>query len=214
MLATLRRFIWTPAAALLLAIATVCSAQRALAHHPFGSETPDTLFAALLSGLGHPVVGIDHLAFVIASGLIAVGVRQGWSIPVGLVLGTCVGTGIHLQAWTLPLPEIGIAASVVLFGFFLSRPNRRLDKASSAALAIAAGVAGIFHGYAYGEAIVGAEPTPLVGYLLGFAAIQFAIALSAWHCGSRVRQRRHGLLPHLGSVIGGAGVAFLAASLG
>ena len=34
---------------------------------------------------------------------------------------------------------------------------------------------GVYHGYAYGEAIVGAEQTPLLSYLLGFAVTQYAI---------------------------------------
>ncbi|PKO63289.1 MAG: urease accessory protein UreJ, partial [Betaproteobacteria bacterium HGW-Betaproteobacteria-17] len=35
----------------------------ALAHHPMGGMTPQTLSQGLLSGLGHPVIGLDHLAF-------------------------------------------------------------------------------------------------------------------------------------------------------
>jgi urease accessory protein len=53
--------------------------------------------------------------------------------------------------------------------------------------AIAAGVVvglfvitGLFHGYALGESIVGAEPTPLVSYFVGLAAIQSLIALVAF----------------------------------
>ena len=38
---------------------------------------------------------------------------------------------------------------------------------------------GAVHGYALGESIYGAEPTPLYAYLLGLAVIQSAIALAA-----------------------------------
>jgi urease accessory protein len=34
---------------------------------------------------------------------------------------------------------------------------------------------GVFHGYAYGEAIIGAEQTPLLSYLVGFAVMQYAV---------------------------------------
>jgi urease accessory protein len=41
--------------------------------------------------------------------------------------------------------------------------------------------AGIFHGYAYGESIIGAETTPLVAYMAGFACIQYSVAVGiAW----------------------------------
>ena len=43
----------------------------ALAHHPLDGRLPANLFEGLLSGFGHPVIGLDHLAFVLASGLIA-----------------------------------------------------------------------------------------------------------------------------------------------
>ncbi|WRH65888.1 MAG: HupE/UreJ family protein [Planktothrix sp. GU0601_MAG3] len=39
-----------------------------------------------------------------------------------------------------------------------------------------ASVAGLFHGYAYGESIMGAEMTPLISYLAGFTVIQLTIA--------------------------------------
>ena len=44
-----------------------------------------------------------------------------------------------------------------------------------AAWAVLFAVAGLFHGYAYGEAIVGAETAPLAAYFLGFALIQFVL---------------------------------------
>src|SRR5262249_57584778 len=45
----------------------------AFAHHMMGGRTPSTFMEGLLSGLGHPVIGLDHLAFLLAVG-VAVGV--------------------------------------------------------------------------------------------------------------------------------------------
>jgi urease accessory protein len=39
--------------------------------------------------------------------------------------------------------------------------------------------AGIFHGYAYGESIVGAEPAPLAAYVIGLGVIQYGIAVGS-----------------------------------
>ena len=59
-----------------------------------------------MSGMGHPVIGIDHLAFVIAAGLVAALMRRGVLVPIVFVLGSLAGTGIHLQALDLPAPEL------------------------------------------------------------------------------------------------------------
>ena len=40
-------------------------------------------------------------------------------------------------------------------------------------------VAGAFHGYAYGESIIGAEKAPLAAYVVGFAMIQYCIAVAS-----------------------------------
>ena len=40
--------------------------QPALAHHALGGRIPSNFFEGFLSGLAHPVIGLDHLAFVVA----------------------------------------------------------------------------------------------------------------------------------------------------
>ncbi|NEO92981.1 MAG: urease accessory protein UreJ, partial [Moorea sp. SIO3G5] len=91
------------AIALLVWMGILSTAQQAMAHHPFGGETPDNFITGFLSGLGHPVIGFDHLAFVIAVGLIAAGFSSGFLIPGAFVLTTLVGTGIHLLGMDLPI---------------------------------------------------------------------------------------------------------------
>lgn len=180
-----------------------------LAHHPFGGETPSNAVEGFLSGLGHPVIGLDHLTFVIAAGLLAVLLNRGFIIPIAFVVASLAGTGIHLMSLDLPAPELFISASVLLFGILLAMKNQ---PNKTVAIVLAA-VAGLFHGYAYGEAIVGAEMTPLVAYLLGFASIQTAIALVAYWAGRSVLKNAtepSGLaLRFAGFVICGVGVTFL-----
>jgi len=185
----------------------------AAAHHPFGGEAPKTIVEGLLSGVGHPVVGLDHLAFVIAVGLVAAVVRQGWWVPVAFVMATLAGTGIHLAGADLPAPEFIISLSVVVFGL-LAVIQQRLNLMSVAVLAAAAG---LFHGYAYGEAVVGAEPTPLVAYLIGFAVVQGAIACTTYLFSQRAinREKTAGLISvrHAGFAVLGAGAAFVGSLL-
>ncbi|QKD81816.1 HupE/UreJ family protein [Thermoleptolyngbya sichuanensis A183] len=198
---------WRSGALLLLAGMALC-AEPALAHHALGGETPKTFLEGFLSGLAHPVIGLDHFAFVVAIGLLAA--KQGWGLlfPISFLLAALGGTTLHLNSVDLPAVEIAIALSVFLIGLGLG-----LQKTLPLGGAIAFGVlAGVFHGYAYGESIIGATPSPLSAYLLGFTLIQAAIALGAGWLGDRLLRRtseRARALTLPGLAIAGVGLVFL-----
>ena len=166
-------------------------ASKTLAHHATGGQTPDNFLNGFLSGLAHPVIGLDHLAFVVASGLIAVGMEQGLLIPIAFVIATLIGTGIHLQGINLLFPEGIVALSVVIFGLILTLKKGLQNHSNlyTIALATLAMIAGIFHGYAYGESIIGARVAALVAYLIGFTVIQLAIASGAFFLGSVIKEK-------------------------
>jgi urease accessory protein len=190
--------------------------QQALAHHPFGGDTPSNFAEAFLSGMGHPVIGLDHFAFVVASGLLAVQLQRGIFIPLGFVLAAMLGTGIHLLAVDLPAAELLIAGSVVAVGALIAWQTKKDLSEHSLLLAVAAGVAGLFHGYAYGEAIIGAEMGPVIAYLVGFSVIQVGIAGAAYKLGQVVlqySQKRFPVMRFLGLAISGIGIVFLGTSL-
>lgn len=159
----------------LVALAAILASSPAFAHHPMGGQTPSNFMEGLLSGVGHPIIGLDHLAFVVAVGVAAAMTSKRLILPLFFVLATIVGTVIHLMAIDLPIVETVIAASVALIGFMVLSGKRF----STLALASVFSVAGIFHGFAYGEAIFGAETTPLVAYLTGFGVTQYFIAIAA-----------------------------------
>jgi urease accessory protein len=196
---------------------------KAMAHHPFGGQTPSNFFEAILSGFGHPVIGFDHLAAVVGTGLMAAEFGAvGIFVPIAFVLTTIAGTLIHLAGANLPIPEVMIAASVVAFGLIIAfkgsgeKDSEGLPMFALFATAIAT-VGGIFHGYAYGEAIVGAEMTPLLAYLAGFAIIQLVIAAISF-VGGRMVKERFPARPmmarrFMGLVIGAIGIVFLSSAL-
>ena len=181
----------------------------AFAHHPLGGRLPANVFEGFFSGVAHPVIGFDHLAFVIAAGLVGVLSKRGIVIPITFVAASLGGTGLHLLLMDLPAPELVISASVLVFGILLA-----FGQSFNLLLVVVLGIiAGIFHGYAYGEAVVGAEMTPLFSYLVGFTSIQLVISLSAWKLGNVWLKNNaiQGLL-HLrfiGFTICGLGAAFL-----
>lgn len=196
-----------------LIYATVSSSDPALAHHAMGGGVPSTFGQGFLSGIAHPIIGPDHFAFIVAVGLLAATKPQGVWIPLAFILTAMVGTGFHLMQWSLPGIELFVSGSILLFGILLalrSSPKTIVISALSA-------LAGLFHGYAYGESIFGAEPTPLVAYLVGFTVIQLVVAGTAFCLGQQFFAQRIGYaLPKFrsaGLVISGIGVAFFLSQL-
>ena len=162
-------------AATLTGLATLIIATPALAHHPMDGAMPETISQGLLSGLGHPIIGIDHLAFIIGAGIIAVMVGRGLTAPLALVAGALFGAVIHFGAVTIPGAEILIALSAIIAGLLISTGARMGAGLIMAGFA----VAGIVHGYAYAEAVVGAEQTVITAYLISFSVTQWTIAFGA-----------------------------------
>jgi urease accessory protein len=195
-----------------LALAALLT-EPALAHHVMGNQLPATLLQGLLSGLGHPVIGLDHLAAILAIGGIAATQPRGAMLAMGFVAAMILGTAVHITEATIPAGEILVALSVVALGLVMLRvpPVPRL-----VALGLFA-AAGFFHGYALGESIVGAEPAPLYAYLAGLAIIQSAIALGAMTLTRWLLARRSFevvTLRLVGAGIAGFGFALLVAQLG
>lgn len=147
----------------------------AAAHHPMGGTTPTTCMDGFLSGIGHPVIGIDHLAFIIAIGVAAAFVSGGFGIVSAFIAASSAGVLAHVVELNLPLVELLVAGSVIVAGAALTIG---LTGARTGWLVLAV-VAGLFHGYAFGETVVGAERNVVGAYLIGLAIIQAAIAALA-----------------------------------
>ncbi|MBE87819.1 MAG: urease accessory protein UreJ [Rhodospirillaceae bacterium] len=167
------------------ALLLVFFALSAAAHHPMGYQLPQTFAQGLLSGFGHPVIGLDHLAFIIGIGLIAALVPRGLIAFAAFIGGCLAGCVIHLFSVDLPVVEPIIAASIIVAGAILLLQQR----ISTAVFAIGVGIIGIFHGYAYGESIIGAEASVLGGYLIGFSFIQYGIGAVAYFVVDRLKAK-------------------------
>ena len=156
---------------LALTLAGLAAATPALAHPPMGGMTPETFSQGLLSGLGHPIIGLDHLAALVGVGLVASRFVRGLTLPAFWVVAMAAGVGLHLMSADLPYAEALVALSVVAIGL-AATIRTTLPYAAIAALFVAGGAV---HGYALGEAIIGAETTPLAAYLIGLVAVQTAL---------------------------------------
>lgn len=188
------------------AFASLLAAAPAYAHHAMGGRMPATPMEGLISGLVHPVIGVDHFAFVLGVGFATAFLGARLAPILFFVAATLLGCSLQLQGVVLPGAEFVVAGSVALIGAILMS-----GMAVPAPLIIAVfGVAGLFHGWAYGESIVGAEQTPVLAYLAGFAIVQLAAATCAMLVTRRVWNAERALRLRLaGGVIAGFGAAFL-----
>jgi urease accessory protein len=159
--------------AILVGAGLLATAGSASAHHLMGGRTPSTFADGILSGIGHPIIGPDHLAFLVALG-VAVGVgRLSLVTPFLFLVAMACGVAAHVAAVNIPAAELIVAVSVLTAGVLIA-----LDwNIPSAAWAAIFGIAGFFHGYAFGESIYGAEPTPLAAYLVGLVAVQTVLVV-------------------------------------
>ena len=192
----------------LAAAVLALSAGPAFAHHLMGGRTPASFAEGLLSGLGHPIIGLDHFAAVVAVGCIAAAHRAAPALAIGFIVAMMAGVAVHLQGATVPAAEILVALSVIGLGAIMLR-DRTMPAGAALSLFV---VVGLLHGYVLGESIFGAEPTPLYAYLLGLAVIQGVVMLIVMWVARKVAQSRTqaATIRLLGAGIAGVGLAVLA----
>lgn len=181
----------------------------AFAHHPLGGMPMETFSHGMLSGIGHPLLGFDHLFFVLLVGIAATFTANRLLSPLAYIVAMLVGC-LTTAMWTsLPAVELGIALSLLVLGGMLLSGRQF----SGATLLVAFAAFGLFHGSAFGASIATQESgfaTPvLLGYLIGLGAVQYGLALiggtvctSIWKASSMAA-----LQPRLaGAMVAGAGL--------
>jgi urease accessory protein len=161
-----------PLLRLLVVVIVLPLVPPAFAHHLMGDELPSTAWHGLLSGLGHPIIGIDHFAFTVGVGLMSQLAGRLVLLPLLFVTGSVLGCFIHIQGidllWTEPAIGLTVAAAAAIVA--------TRSRIPIVVLVLLFGIAGVFHGYAYGESIVEAETAPLSAYVIGFGVIQYCVA--------------------------------------
>jgi urease accessory protein len=194
-------------------VTAALAAAPAWAHHFMDNALPGTLVEGLLSGLGHPLIGVDHAAFIIATGYLLARVAAGmWGVA-ALIAGSLLGAALHLDGVDIVGGEIGVALSVVVAGgLLIGRWQIGLGW-----LVGGLALAGALHGHAYGEAIFGAEATPLGAYLVGFTLTQLGVAAAAFYAHRRLIAAREAwagpVSAGLGAAAAAVGIVFLAINI-
>lgn len=143
------------------------AATPALAHPDPGTH------GSVLAGLSHPVSGPDHLLAMIAVGLWAtlLGRRAMLVVPGAFVFAMLSGFAASLYGLWLPVVEPMVLASIVALGL-LAAVSLQVPST------IAAGVVGlfaVFHGYAHGSELGGADAVDFaLGFVLSTAGLHAA----------------------------------------
>ena len=162
-----------------LILATLGLGSPALAHHPLAGAPMETFAQGVLSGVGHPILGFDHLFFIALVGIAALYTGQRMLAPLGFVGAMLLGTLMMSFGIALPAIEPMIILSLLALGFVVAS-GRALGFATAIGLFA---VAGLFHGMAFGESIAAQEAgmglQVLIGYLIGLGVTQYLIAIAA-----------------------------------
>ena len=147
-----------PPAEVVLALLLLLAAVPASAHEQSGQA------AGFLTGLKHPVSGLDHVLAMISVGLwgAQLGTPAVWLLPVVFPMVMAFGGFLGLLGVPLPGTEVGIALSALLLGLMVALEARPPVWVAATLV----GFFGIFHGYAHGTELPAGENALL--YSVGF----------------------------------------------
>ena len=117
-----------------------------------------------LTGVSHPVSGLDHVLAMIAVGLwgAQLGAPAIWLLPVTFPMVMAFGGFLALVGIHLPGVELGVALSAVLLGLMVAREA----KPPLAAAVALVGFFAVFHGHAHGSELPAGQSG--LAYSIGF----------------------------------------------
>ena len=155
----------------------------ALAHHPFGmGDSSDlSVWQAFLSGVGHPLLGPDHLLFMLGIALVGLNKTKKWVLPLLLIglLGSALVQFQPLPDLLTPWAEAFVSLTLAIEGLII------LNLLGTQWLLPMF----LVHGYLLGSTIVGAESSPLIGYFSGLLFAQGSLLLLATISSKKVINR-------------------------
>jgi urease accessory protein len=136
-----------------------------------GGELPQNFLNGILSGIAHPIIGFDHLAFILTFGIITSYFKNKVILPLYFVTFSLMGTILSVNFLVVPFSELIISLSIIIAGL-TSLYEKKINIYFPIILALGGG---FFHGYAFGQSVVGIEASPLIAYLIGIALIGFVL---------------------------------------
>lgn len=149
------------------------------------AHTEGVIDNGFLSGLLHPLTGVDHLLVLVAVGICAA--KQGGKAFIlfpGIFLALMsVGALISSYAIQIPFIEPLITVSIVVFGLLVSVNQKQLSRL----LFIAISFFAVFHGYAHAAEIP--QDSSVIGYFSALLLMSLMICISGSLFGLRTGKR-------------------------
>jgi len=178
---------------LLMSVGLMLTATAALAHPGHGADVQSNF----LSGLLHPMMGLDHLLAMAAIGFWSI--RQSAvmkrSTPLFVVGGMVLGATLAWGGLNLAGIEMGIAMSVLLAGILIATMTK-LPTAVGGTLVV---MFMVTHGYAHGTEM--AAGSSLLGYMAGFVIATLAITFIGRGLGTLMQNADNRFSRALGGVV-------------
>lgn len=188
-----------------LALLLMAAAAPVFAHAGHASA------GGFVSGLFHPLLGIDHLLAMVAVGAWSVvlgGGRGVLLLPAVFVKLLAAGAALAMSAVWLPAVEPAIAASAVALGAalaFRARPQTWIA-------CLLVGMFAVFHGHAHGTELPAASNP--YSYVFGFALATAILHLVGVAAGLAARGRAGMLAMRAsGAATAAVGLGFLASTM-
>ncbi len=178
---------------LLMTASLMLVATAAAAHPGHGLHT----HSDFLSGLLHPMMGIDHLLAMAAIGFWSIrqntGMKRG--APLFVVGGMVIGAAIAWSGISLAGVETGIAMSVLLAGVLIATMAKLPTVVGGTLVALFM----ITHGYAHGTEMT--EGASLMAYMTGFVIATLAITFVGRGLGTLMLNADNRITRTLGGVV-------------
>jgi urease accessory protein len=141
-------------------------APPAQAHHLMElSHSAPSPITGFLSGLAHPILGLDHLLFLCSLSLVGLHQRARWMLAL-LAMGL-LGSWVGLRLPGLPFAEAAVAFSLVVVAMVWLRQWPKALLLPAIAL----------HGYVLSHTVLGWSRAPLAFYGVGLMVSQGALLL-------------------------------------
>lgn len=144
----------------------------ALSHHPLNGSIMQNFNDGFLSGIGHPVLGLDHLMFILGVGFISYFSKKFFNYSFSFITGTFLGMFSLIYGLYLPFYDIIISVALICLGYLL------LPKKQYNYKGLIFSFFGIFHGWAYGSILLDSPSINLKvlsGYSIGLLLTQLSI---------------------------------------
>jgi urease accessory protein len=138
-----------------------------------------------LSGLLHPLTGVDHLLVLVAVGICAA--KQGGKAFIlfpGMFLAL-MSAGALMSSYAIHIPsiELFISVSIMVFGLLVSVNHKQLSRLLFTAIAYFA----VFHGYAHAAEIP--QDANVIGYFSALLLMSLMICISGILWGLKMGKR-------------------------